>query len=152
MNAPLLAALLCAFSLNAAAATNQTPAPVEPAALSPDAAAESAVKDLEACVDFLDYYSKDLKKKEAELDKEFKDKVPSAYESLLKMKRGRVTRQYKECALIVKRGDKPLAASETELKKIFAGTADYTKSRTLLDELRGRLNKATKRFGAHQSP
>lgn len=144
MNAPLLAAVLCAFSINAAAA--ETPA------VTPDAAAESAVKDLETCVDFLEYYSKDLKKKEAELDKEFKDKIPSAYASLLKMKRGRVTRQYKECARIVKRGDKPLAAAETEIKKLSGDTAEYKESRSRLDALRGRLNKATKRFGAIQAP
>lgn len=148
MNAPLLAALVCAFSVNAIAAETPVVTPV----VTPDAAAEAAVKDLETCVDFLDYYSKDLKKKEAEVEKEFKDKIPTAYASLLKMKRGRVTRQYKECARIVKRGDKPLAGAEAEIKKLSAETDDYKKSRTRLDELRGRLNKSTQRFAAVQSP
>lgn len=148
MNAPLIAALLCAVSLNAAAAENPAPTPVAPPALSPDAAAEFAVKELEVCVDSLDYFSNDLKKKDAELDKEFKGKVPSAFVFLMNMKRGRVTRQQEECARIVKRGDKPLAAVETEIKSIAADTADYKKSRKRLDDLRGRLNKSMKRYAA----
>lgn len=148
MNAPIFAFLLCAVSLNAAAAENPAPTPVPPPAVSPDAAAESAIKELEVCLDSLDYYANDLKKKDAELDKEFKGKVPSAFVFLMNMKRGRVTRQQEECARIVRRGDKPLAPAEAEIKNLSADTADYKKSRKRLDDLRGRLNKSMKRFSA----
>ncbi|MEQ1918940.1 MAG: hypothetical protein ABL955_07045 [Elusimicrobiota bacterium] len=145
MNALLLVAgLLCAAPASAFA---EEPA-AAPKAVAPEAAAEAAVKELEVCLDNLQYFNGDLKKKEAELDKEFKGKVPSAFVFLMNMKRGRVTRQQEECAKMIKLGDAPLAPAEAELRSLVGGSADYNKKRKNLDELRNRLNKTLRAFPA----
>ena len=124
------------------------------AAPSPDAkaagsvSAEASVKEFESCIDDLEYFTGDLKKKETELDKEFKGKVPSAFSTLLGRKRARVSRQQEACGKLAKRGDEPLKAAEAELKLITDDPGAYAKRRKSLDDLRGRLNKAFKRLSA----
>lgn len=147
MKASLLAGLLCAAAPSFAA-DNPANTPIPAPALSPEAAAESSIKELEVCLDSLEYFTNDLKKKDAELDKEFKGKVPSAFVFLMNMKRGRVSRQHEECSKIVKRGDKPLLAVEADIKSLAADGAEYKKTRKRLDDLRGRMNKSLRRFSA----
>lgn len=144
MNPLLLVGLLCAAPRTAFA--SEPPAAAAPKAVAPEVAAEAAVKELEVCLDNLQYFNADLKKKENELDKEFKGKVPTAFVFLMNMKRGRVTRQQEECSKMIKLGDAPLAPAEMELRGLVGGSADYNKKRKTLDELRTRLNKTIRAF------
>ena len=142
MNYPLLAGLLCAVAVAASAEE----APAAPKAVAPEAAAEAAVKDIEGCLDNLLYFRNDLQKKETELDKEFKGKVPLAFVFLMNMKRGRVTRQQEECGKMIKLGDAPLAPVEKELNALEGGSDAYAKKRAKLDGLRTRINKTFRTF------
>lgn len=136
----MLLALLAALPAAAFAAD------AAPAAADPIAAAQASVAELESCFDDLDYYRADLKKKDAELAKEFKGKVPSAFVFLMNLKRGRVSRQQEACAVLIKRGEAPFAPAEERLKTLDSSKDEYKKGRKSLDELRARLNKALKRF------
>jgi hypothetical protein len=143
----LLAALLLAAPL-VRAADAPKPDAKAPAKADSMTTAEASVKELETCIDDLEYFIGDLKKKEAELDKEFKGKVPSAFTTLMNRKRSRVSRQQDACGKLSKRGDEPLKEAEAELRAVNGGSPEYKKKRKALDDLRGRLNKSFKRLSA----
>ena len=141
MNAYILASILLASGARAADAP---PPEVKPA--STIVSAEASIKEFESCVDDLEYCTSDLNKKGAELDREFKGKVPAAFSTLMDRKRGRVSRRQEACGKLAKRGDEPLRAAEAELNLITGDSGLYTTRRKAVDELRVRLNKAFKRL------
>lgn len=154
----MIQTLLLAVALNAAAAPAPAAKPAEaaapaaqpaPSTLSPKEmveAAQARVKSVEECVDNLTYFRMDEKKKKAELDKEFKGKVPSSFSNLLNLKANRVAKQQAACAKEVTGADKPIDAAMGSLKTMDAGSSEYASSRKTLLALRDRLNAALKTF------
>ena len=143
MNA-LIVLLLSSWT---AAAPAPAPAPAaDPAAL--DRAVADEVKSLEGCVDDLEYFRGDLDKKTKELSKEFKGRIPSPFNALFALKRGRIAKQQAACAALVKGSDAPVQAAEASIRTMNSESREYRERRKNLDDLRSRLNAAIRRFGA----
>jgi hypothetical protein len=145
MNA-LLAVVLSSWAAAAPAAPQAQPA--APAATVADLSAE--VKKIEDCVDTYDYFREDLKKKEDQLDKEFKGQVPSAFNDLFKLKRGRISKQQLACAAMISASDAPFQSAESALRSLDSTTKEYESRRKTIGDLRGRLNAAIKRFASQR--
>jgi len=111
-----------------------------------DKAAEERIKTVEECVDTLEYFRGDLKKKKADLEKEFDGHIPSSFSNLLNLKAGRVSKQQVACAKQVAGADQPLDAALASARTMDGSSAAYAARRKKLDALRERLNKALKRF------
>ncbi len=142
---PLLVLLLSSWTA-AAPAPAPAAAPADPAKL--DQAVAEEVKGLEDCVDTLEYFRDDLDKKKKELDKEFKGRIPSPFNALFELKRGRIAKQQAACSALVKDSDAPVQAAQASLRGMDADSKEYKARRKALDALRGRLNAAIRRFGA----
>lgn len=113
-----------------------------------DKASEERVKSVEECVDTLGYFREDLKSKKADLDKEFKGKVPSSFSNLLNLKANRISKQQAACSKLISGADQPIDASMAGLRTMDSNSSAYTARRKKLTALRERLNKALKSFAA----
>lgn len=154
----LVATLVLAFALDAAAAdapaaktddaaplASQSAAPSQ-SAEELDRASEQKVKEFEECVDTLGYFRADLNGKKAELDKEFKGKVPSSFANLLNLKANRIAKQQLACS---KLANAPIDASMASARTMDSGSPAYAARIKTLNALRERLNKALKTFAAN---
>jgi len=157
----LAATLVLAFALNAAAAGAPAAKPDAAASAAPlasqsaapsrspeelDRASEQKVKEFEECVDTLVYFRTDLKTKKAELDKEFKGKVPSSFANLLNLKANRISKQQVACSTLT---NAPIDASMASARTMDSGSPAYAARIKKLNALRERLNKALKTFAAN---